>query len=88
VIGLAFSASVTVAAWHLTRRVLKGLGPGTERLTPSLIKIAVGAAVAVGALTFLAVEALWKAPEVAQITGGLSHLGDKARHTFAGVTHD
>jgi len=119
VIGLAFSGSVTVAAWHLTRRVLKGLGPSTEHLTPSLLKIAVGAAVmvgpawacarvvralvgdggasallgtgaavAVGGLTFLAVEAFWKAPEVAQITGGLSHLGNKARHTFAGVTHD
>lgn len=108
-LGGALSASVTVAAIHLTVRVWRRLGPpGTERLIPSVARFVVGSAVmagpawitatvvadhfdrpfgprvgviagaAVGAAVFLAIEALWRAPEVGWLIGGLAHMRGKA----------
>lgn len=43
VLGLAFSSSTTAAAWHLSRRLRRQLGTGSERMTASLIKVCAGA---------------------------------------------
>jgi putative peptidoglycan lipid II flippase len=49
VIGLALSAAVSAAALHLTARVWRSLRErGTERLGPSVIKVAGGAAAMAG----------------------------------------
>ncbi|MCU1658676.1 MAG: putative peptidoglycan lipid flippase [Pseudonocardiales bacterium] len=57
ILGSAFSASIVVAAGHLTLRLRTGLVRGTARLGPSVFKIAVGAAAMVvpAALTAMAV---------------------------------
>jgi putative peptidoglycan lipid II flippase len=48
VLGLAYAISIGAGALHLSRRLIRVLGGGRERLTPSLRKIAIGAAVMVG----------------------------------------
>jgi putative peptidoglycan lipid II flippase len=63
VLGLAFSASIVVAAVHLTAHLRKQLGKASERLAPSLVKIAVGAAV-------MAVPTWLTARGVSQLVGG------------------
>ena len=47
-LGLALSASVVVSACHLTAHIWRNLGRGSERLTPSLIKVVIGAALMAG----------------------------------------
>lgn len=47
-LGLAFSASIAIAACHLATRVLHGLCTGAERLRPSLVKVVVGALLMTG----------------------------------------
>jgi putative peptidoglycan lipid II flippase len=117
-LGLVFSASVAVGACHLIARVWRDLNQGSERLAPSLTKVAIGAAVMaapawltaatvptwigpplgagtgilaaalVGGAVFIALQALWKTPELTWIAGGLGHVRGKARRAIAGVTHD
>lgn len=108
-LGVALSASVTVAAIDLTVRMWRRLGaPGAERLIPSVARFVVGSVVmagpawitatvvtdhfdrplgprvgviagaVVGAAVFLAVEALWRTPEVGWLVGGLAHMRGKA----------
>ncbi len=48
VLGLALSVAVVTAACHLTARVWRSLIPGTQRLTPSLIKVVAGSAIMAG----------------------------------------
>jgi len=109
VLGIALSASLAVATWHLTAVMWRRLGRrGSERLIPSLIRFVVGAAVmagpawltanavadnlgrplgprtaviagaVVGAAVYLAVEALWRTPEVGWLAGGLAQMRGKA----------
>lgn len=109
VLGIALSASLAVAGWHLTAGMWQRLGHrGSERLIPSLARFGVGAAVMagpgwltanavadilgrpfgprigviagaiVGAAVYLAVEALWRTPEVGWLAGGLAHTRGKA----------
>ena len=54
VLGLAVSASVVVAACHLTARMWRALGRGTQRLAPSLARFVAGAAVMAGPAWFTA----------------------------------
>ena len=103
-IGLAFSASVALGAAHLLTRVLRGLGRGTVRLAPSLLRIVAGAGamaapawlaaagasrwagapigvatgIVTGAAVFLGLQALWRTPELAALTGGLRHVRGRA----------
>jgi putative peptidoglycan lipid II flippase len=48
VLGLAFSVSIVIAAWHLTEHLRRTAGSGSERLAPTLIKVVIGAGVMVG----------------------------------------
>ncbi|HKC28066.1 MAG TPA: lipid II flippase MurJ, partial [Jatrophihabitans sp.] len=48
VLGLAYALSITAGALHLSHRLMRMLGRGRARLTPSVRKIAIGAAVMVG----------------------------------------
>jgi murein biosynthesis integral membrane protein MurJ len=113
VLGIALSASVAVAACHLTARMWRRLGHrGTERLIPSLARFVVGAVVMagpawltahavedglarpfgsrtgviaaaiVGATVYLAVEALWRTPEVGWLAGALVYMRGKARRAL------
>jgi putative peptidoglycan lipid II flippase len=50
--------------------------------------IGIAAAALVGAGFFVAVEALWKTPELGWIAGGFGKAGRKARRTTAGVAHE
>jgi putative peptidoglycan lipid II flippase len=106
VLGLALSASVTLAAVHLWARVWRHLGgAGLQRLLPSLARFAgaaalmavpawltavavpplagggslgtrvgVVAAAVVGFSVFIALQALWRTPELAWLVGGLGRL--------------
>ncbi len=115
VLGLAVSASVTVAACHLMTRMWRTLGGrGTERLAPSLARSVAGAAIMtgpawltaavvadwlgrplgprvgvvtaalVGIAVYVAVQALWRAPEVGWLKGGLHQIRGRARRVAAG----
>ena len=48
ILGLAVSGPMVVAACHLTARMWRTLGHGTERLTPSLARFVAGAAIMAG----------------------------------------
>ena len=48
ILGLAVSASVLVAAVHLTARMWRSFSRGSHRLAPSLVRFAAGAAVMAG----------------------------------------
>lgn len=109
VLGGALSASMAVAACHLTALMWRRLGPrGAERLVPSLARFVVGAVVMagpawitatvvadrlghplgprvgviagamVGVAVFLAIEAMWRTPEVGWLVEGLAHMRGKA----------
>ena len=119
VLGIALSASLAVATWHLTAAMWRRLGrQGSERLIPSLVRFVVGAAVmagpawltanavgdnlgrpfgprtavlagaAAGIVVYLAVEALWRTPEVGWLVGGLAQMRGKADRALGqpGVT--
>jgi peptidoglycan biosynthesis protein MviN/MurJ (putative lipid II flippase) len=114
-LGLAVSGSVVVAAGHLTTRMWRTLGRGTQRLLPSLARFTLGAAIMAGpawltatllagglgrpfgprvgavagslagATVFVAVQALWHAPEVSWLAGGLIQMRAKAGRARAGA---
>jgi len=48
VLGLSFSTAISLAACHLTARVRRDLGRGSERLAPSVIKVVAGAVIMIG----------------------------------------
>jgi len=87
ILGLVFSTSVTVGACHLITRVWRDLGRGSERLAPSLTKVAIGAAAMAGPawLTAAAVPS-WLGPPLgagigilaAALVGGAVFVGLQA----------
>jgi murein biosynthesis integral membrane protein MurJ len=64
-------------AWLTATRVSRWLGP------PIGPRLGVLAAALVGAAVYVAVQALWRAPEVTWLSGGLSQMRRKAKHTLA-----
>jgi putative peptidoglycan lipid II flippase len=121
VLGLALSAAVTLGACHLTAQMWLDLSRrgtprlrGTQRLTPSVLKflvsaaimagpawlvatavphllgrpfgprVAIFAAAVVGAAVYLAVLAMWRAPELGWIAEGFGHLRGKVSRGAAG----
>jgi putative peptidoglycan lipid II flippase len=69
-VGPAWLTAATVPAW-----IGPPLGPG----------VGIIAAAVVGGGVFIALQALWRAPELSWIVGGFSHVRDKARHAFEGA---
>jgi peptidoglycan biosynthesis protein MviN/MurJ (putative lipid II flippase) len=68
VLGLAYSASVTLGALHLTMRLFRRLGSGSERIWPSLVKVTVGAAAMAGPAWLTATTiATWTAGPLGQV---------------------
>jgi putative peptidoglycan lipid II flippase len=69
-VGPAWLTAATVPAW-----IGPPLGPG----------VGIIAAAVVGGGVVIALQALWRAPELSWIVGGFSHVRDKARHAFEGA---
>jgi putative peptidoglycan lipid II flippase len=78
---LAGAAIMAGPAWVTATAIPHWLG------RPFGSRIAITAAVVVGALVFLAMQAWWRTPELGWLAGGLGHLRGKARRVAAGVTH-
>ena len=75
---MAGAAIMAGPAWLTATVVSEWLG------RPFGPRIGIVAASLVGAAVFVAVEALWRAPEVGWITGGLSQIRGKAGRALAG----
>jgi putative peptidoglycan lipid II flippase len=78
---LAGAAIMAGPAWVTATAIPHWLG------RPFGSRIAITAAVVVGALVFLAMQAWWRTPELGWLAGGLGHLRGKAGRVAAGVTH-
>jgi len=79
--AVAGAAVMAGPAW-LTATVVPGwLG------RPFGAGVGILAAAAVGGAVFLACQAMWRAPELGWLLGGLGHLRGRARRTIAGATH-
>jgi putative peptidoglycan lipid II flippase len=75
---LAGAAIMAGPAWLTATAVPHWLGP------PFGPRIGILAAAVVGAAVFLAVQALWRTPELSWLAGGFGHLRDKAGRGAAG----
>ena len=78
---LAGAAIMAGPAWVTATAIPHWLG------RPFGSRVAITAAVVVGALVFLAMQAWWRTPELGWLAGGLGHLRGKAGRAAAGVTH-
>jgi putative peptidoglycan lipid II flippase len=99
-LGLACSTAIAASAGVLSRSAGRWGRGGTERLMPSVFRIAAGAALmsgptwltarvvpsaevavvaaaAVGFTVFVLLAAMWRAPELSSMIGGLARLGTK-----------
>ena len=76
------AAIMVVPAWFIAHFIPDLIGGQLGAV------IGITAAALVGAAVFVAVQTLWKTPELGWIAGGFGKAGRKARSTIAGVAHE
>ena len=77
----AGAAVMAGPAWLVAAAVPRWLGP------PLGPRVGIAAAALVGVAIYVTVQALWRAPEVSWLAGGLSHMRGKADQTAVGTSH-